>query len=112
APGETVNFAPSLTSGGPASILLTNGSLVVSKSLTVDGPGDDLLTINAQLNSRVFDITNATGDVTLNGLTLTNGKTTASGSAGSGGPNRSFAGGLLAPHEGTLHVIVHTSATA
>src|SRR5262249_57778592 len=95
APGETVNFAPSLTSGGPASILLTNGSLVISKSLTVDGPGDDLLTINAQLNSRVFDATNTTGNVTLNGLTLTNGKTTASGSAGSGGAIRSVTSGLL-----------------
>src|SRR5262249_6502993 len=31
APGETINFAPSLTSSGPASILLTNGNLVINK---------------------------------------------------------------------------------
>src|SRR5262245_57735898 len=43
AAGETINFAPSLTSSGPASMPLTNGNLVINKSLTVSGPGDNLL---------------------------------------------------------------------
>ena len=65
--GDTINFAASLTAGGPATILLTHGELLINKGLTIAGPGANLLTIDASGNdptptqdnfdgSRVFDI--------------------------------------------------------
>src|SRR6476469_2936284 len=50
APGETINFAPSLTSGAPATILLVRGELLIDKSLTINGPAPTLLTIDASGN--------------------------------------------------------------
>src|SRR5262245_6605503 len=50
APGETIDFAASLTAGGPATILLTHGELGIDKDLTIVGPGADLLTIDASGN--------------------------------------------------------------
>src|SRR5262245_41735681 len=43
--GDTINFAPSLTSGGPATILLSNGQLAIGKNIIISGPGANLLTI-------------------------------------------------------------------
>jgi hypothetical protein len=85
--GGTVNFAPSLTSGGPATINLSGlGQLTINKNITIQGPGADLLTINAfdptpatnnGDGSRVLYI-NAPGlaSVSISGLTLTGGDTT------------------------------------
>src|SRR5688572_3982450 len=64
---DTIEFAPSLTAGGPATILLTGGELRITDGLTISGPGASLLTINAIGSdptpdensgdgSRVFDI--------------------------------------------------------
>jgi hypothetical protein len=77
-PGDTINFAPSLTAGGPGTILLTHGELDVTQGLTINGPGSNLLTIDAQQQSRIMriDNLNTTVDnfvVTLAGLTLTGG---------------------------------------
>ena len=83
APAEMINFAASLTSGGPASILLTNGELVINKSLTINGPGANLLTVDAQLASRVIEITAGAFTVDIGGLRLTNGRA-ASGQNGGG----------------------------
>ena len=47
---DTIDFAPALTAGGPATILLTQGELVITDSLTINGPGADLLTIDASGN--------------------------------------------------------------
>jgi hypothetical protein len=84
--GDTIEFHPSLTSGGPATILLTHGELLINKSLTINGPGANLLTIDASGNdptpeenngdgSRVMRIDdssfNTTLDVMISGLTLT-----------------------------------------
>ena len=93
---DTIEFAPSLTASGPATILLTQGELRISDDLTISGPGADLLTINASGNdptpdekdgrgSRVFHIDDGNGaaaiDVTLTGLVLTGGDARASGGA-------------------------------
>jgi hypothetical protein len=81
--GDTINFAPALTSGGPATITLTQGELLINKSLTISGPGANVLTIDASGNdptptqnngdgSRIFynnvSLANA---LSINGLTLT-----------------------------------------
>jgi hypothetical protein len=95
APGDTINFASSLTSSGPATILLTNGELLIDKSLTINGPGATRLTIDASGNkppnpspfdsawSRVIEIddqASALKNVSISGLTLAGG-----GANGDGG---------------------------
>src|SRR2546426_10601307 len=55
-------------------ITLTSGELAIGKNLTIQGPSANLLTISGNNASRVFDI-NASGvTVTLDGLTIANGK--------------------------------------
>jgi Ca2+-binding RTX toxin-like protein len=73
--GETIDFDASLTSGGFAPILLTNGQLTVGKNLTIQGPAANLMSVDAQGNSRVFTI-NAGFDVNISGLTITGGHAT------------------------------------
>src|SRR6476469_1241873 len=47
APGDTISFAASLTNAGPATISVTHGELLIDKNLTINGPGSNLLTIDA-----------------------------------------------------------------
>ena len=101
--GETIDFQAALTSGGPATMTLTLGQLVINKLLTISGPGANLLTIDASgndltPNSRPDDATSANdGDgsrvmniddgqsgavnVTIHGLTLTGGDVNGDGGA-------------------------------
>jgi hypothetical protein len=73
---STISFADSLTSGGPATILLTMGELLITDTLTINGPGADLLTIDGNANSRIFNTSSAPAGtiVVFQYLTLTNGK--------------------------------------
>jgi parallel beta-helix repeat protein len=84
-PGDTIDFAPSLFSGGPGTILLTHGELVISRSLTINGAGPALLSIDAQQNSRIFNIddgnVNTSIDVEIIGMTLTRGSGVSDGGA-------------------------------
>ena len=70
---DIIDFAPDLS----GTINLTSGELLITDSLTLNGPGFELLTIDAQQLSRVFDInTDFTSEaVTLSGLTITGGAT-------------------------------------
>ena len=43
----TITFAPALTSGGPATIMLTMGQIAVTGDVTIVGPGAGLLTVAA-----------------------------------------------------------------
>lgn len=74
--GGTITFAPALFTGGPATIQLVGGELVIDDDLTIQGPGRDLLTINGSNNPadpfRVFHITAATA-ATISGVTISNG---------------------------------------
>ncbi len=84
---DAIEFDPALWASGPATVVLTMGELKVTDSLTIDGPGANLLTIDASGNdptpdenngdgSRVFNIDDGTSevlDITLTGLTLTGG---------------------------------------
>src|SRR5258707_7053654 len=59
-------------------ITLTSGELLVAKSLTINGPGADLLAIDGNATSRVFEI--GSGEtVTIFSLTITNGLDDVSG---------------------------------
>lgn len=64
--GDTIDFAVTGTIG------LTSGELLVSKSITIAGPGADDLAVNGNAKSRVFHIAPDT-TVTITGLTITNG---------------------------------------
>jgi streptogramin lyase len=74
----TISFAPSLTTGGPQTITLTNGVLTLTGGATITGPGANLLTISGGNASQILSISNGVF-VTLSGATLTNGSVGASG---------------------------------
>ena len=67
---DTIVFAPSLDG---QTITLTSGELVITKGLTIQGPGAGQLTISGGNNWRVFDV-NASSPVVLSGLTISNGE--------------------------------------
>jgi hypothetical protein len=82
APGDTINF--DLPSGSV--ITLTSDSLVIQKSLTITGPGSSLLKVershaNGIPDFRVFRVDLGNLDVTIFGLTISNGKTGGRGGA-------------------------------
>ena len=72
---DTIEFDLSLTAAGPATITLAHGSLAITDSLTIAGPGADQLVIDGSSNL-IFYINDRLGsviDVELSGLTLTGG---------------------------------------
>jgi hypothetical protein len=73
--GDTIDFAVTGTIG------LTTGELLVVKNITISGPGAENLAVNGNAKSRVFHLTG--GNVTISGLTITNGD--ASGNPLGGG---------------------------
>ncbi len=68
AAGETINFASSVS----GTIALTSAELVISKNLTILGPGATLLEISGSNARRVFSIFPGSV-VTISGLTITEG---------------------------------------
>ncbi|MEX2308626.1 MAG: choice-of-anchor Q domain-containing protein [Pirellulales bacterium] len=74
---STILFSPTLFSSGPANILLADqlDQLLIDSDIAIDGPGADLLTINAQGNSRVFNIASG-ANVTISGVTISGGRVT------------------------------------
>ena len=54
-------------------ITLTSGEIDIDKSLDIEGPGPNKLTISGNNKSRVFDIGPDATDVTIAGLTITDG---------------------------------------
>ncbi len=67
--GDTINFHSSLNG---QRITLTSGDLLVNKNVTISGPGANSLAVDANYASRVFYIASGR-DVTISGLTVTNG---------------------------------------
>ena len=91
---DTISFAAALTAGGPATIQLVQGELVIGESLTISGPGAGRLTISAYDptpatkngdGSRIFNVddrnANNSSSVTISGVTLTGGDSSGSGGA-------------------------------
>ncbi|MEH2438929.1 PEP-CTERM sorting domain-containing protein [Nostoc sp.] len=71
---DTINIANSndvvefILGSNPSTITLTSGAVAIAKNLTINGLGANLLTISANNQFPVFDITAA--DVTLSGLAI------------------------------------------
>ena len=68
--GDTSNFSRDLVG---ATIKLTSGELQVDKSLNIQGLGKDALTIDGGGTGRVFEITTPGANVTIAGMTITDG---------------------------------------
>src|SRR6266446_202299 len=106
--GSTITF--DMTPGHVISpITLTSAELVISKNLTIQGPGANFLTVQRSTAIgtpifRVFNIGSAT--VTISGLTIANGNT-ADGAAGGSNPGVN-GGGII--DTGTL-TITNSSIT-
>jgi len=64
--GDTINFAPSVTT-----VTLTSGELVIDKNLTITGPGANRLTVTAEYQDfvyfRIFNISSSTVTVSMSG---------------------------------------------
>jgi len=76
APGDTINFSVTGT------ITLTSGELLISKDLTITGPGASRLAISGNNASRVFRI--PAGTVSISNVTIQNGNI-PTGQQGGGG---------------------------
>jgi hypothetical protein len=83
--GDTITFASNLT----GTIYLTSGELLPQESITIDGPGQTVVTVARSFaagtpNFRIFDIAqNVT--VTISGLAISNGNSSGQGGGGGGG---------------------------
>ncbi len=77
---DSITFAASLSG---STITLTDGFITITDDVTIAGPGFNDLTISGNDTSRQFVIndssSSSTISVTISGLTLTNGMTTANG---------------------------------
>jgi hypothetical protein len=91
-PGDIINFARGLS----GTIVLTSGEIAFSKSLTIQGPGAGVISVDGNNASRIFDITGGSSTVTISGLTLTKGN----GNSGLGG----LGGGAIRDSNGNLTV--------
>lgn len=106
---QTITFHPDLLAAGAGEILLKFGEIAITEALNIDGPGAELLTVNAQQLSRVFNISATAGNFVIEGLTLANGKTTGISNltgptphVGSGGAIRSMTVGTLTINDTTV----------
>ncbi len=72
-----------------------HGELELTDAVTITGPGRELLTIDAQHRSRIFNITAKRGDFAIEGLTLTGGRGIGRSVPFVGGAIRSDTAGML-----------------
>lgn len=63
---DVIEFDPALFADGPRTILLTKGELSVTRELTINGPGAELLTIDASGNDPTQEKDNGVGSRILN----------------------------------------------
>jgi hypothetical protein len=72
---DTITFA------FPGLITLTSGQLVVTDTLSIEGAGPQQMTINGNLNGRIFEVQGNTTNLSLSGMTLTGGLVNGNGGA-------------------------------
>src|SRR4029453_18520303 len=78
--GDTINFDSSLNG---QTLTLTSGELLVNKSVTINGPGPNNLTVDGNHASRVFQVSGGV-TATIAGLSITNGFVSSNFGAGGG----------------------------
>src|SRR5262249_17686802 len=84
--GDMIQFAAAVT----GVITLTSSELLINKSITISGPGANILAVDGNHARRVFHITSG-NTVTISGLSITNGN--AGNSFGGGIFNDAISGG-------------------
>jgi CSLREA domain-containing protein len=89
---NTIEFSPELAGG---TILMVMGEYAITDAVEIAGLGAELLTIDAQQQSRIFNVTAKLGDFAFSGMTLTKGSTSQSGVSFGGGAINSNSSGLL-----------------
>jgi len=97
APGGTITFAGSLK-GQTITLNSANGPLTLNSSLTIQGPGANLLTISGGNAVQVFNI--VAGYVNISGLTIANGNNSVVETPNTGGAG----GGIFNAYGGTMTV--------
>src|SRR3990170_8640945 len=65
--------------GVSGTLAVALGELEITDALMITGPGADRLTLDAQQNSRIFNINTTAGNFSIADLTLTGGRTTGDG---------------------------------
>jgi CSLREA domain-containing protein len=73
---DTITFAAAING---SEIDLTLGQITLSDSVILTGNGATRTIVDAQLGSRLFDITESAATVSISGMTLKNGRTTGNG---------------------------------
>jgi hypothetical protein len=97
---NTITFAESMSG---QTILLGGTQLEIAEAVTIDATTlAENVAIDAQQQSRVMNFGATTGDLTLAGLTIQNGRTTGNGSSGFGGGIRFGSSGVLTLNRSTL----------
>ncbi len=112
--GETINFKSSLNGG---TITLGSALPAITGSMTIAGPGANLLTISGSNLYQIFSI--AFGPtVTISGLTIANGSSTTGGAIFNGGTlivnNSTFSGNTASSTGGGIYnvgTLMVTSST-
>ncbi|MCC7146507.1 MAG: right-handed parallel beta-helix repeat-containing protein [Phycisphaeraceae bacterium] len=110
---DSITFAPSLFAGGHADLILSGTELSITDDLSITGPEQELLSIDANQLSRVFGISGSETNVTMEGLTITGGYANIDGGGGfrvdqaavtltdcaiSGNSAASYGGGVYVKH--------------
>lgn len=96
---DIINFSSSVS----GTILLSSSLPTITSALTIDGPGEAILSLSGQNMHRIFFI-NSIGTVTINDLTLTNGRAKGGngGNGASGGGGGAGMGGAIFHENGEL----------
>ena len=71
---DTIEFAPNL-----AGVVSITSELVISSDLTIEGPGADIIEINGNDTTRIFNVTSTAEAVAIRGLALTNARGPSTG---------------------------------
>jgi CSLREA domain-containing protein len=93
---NTITFAPAVT----GSIILSLGTLNVTDSTTIIGPGARVLTVNGNATYRIFYF--STGTSTISGLTISNGATVGPSTQAVTGAGAIFNQGTLTVNDCTV----------
>ncbi|NJA04139.1 DUF4347 domain-containing protein [Methylococcaceae bacterium WWC4] len=106
--GDTITFNAGMT------ITLSSGQLSISQNLTIDGDLDDNgsadVTVDANYHSRVLSITS--GNVTVDGLTITHGLVSGDGGAyNSVNGGDALGAGISVTGAGTTATFLHSTIT-
>jgi fibronectin-binding autotransporter adhesin len=66
----------------PRTITFSSGEILINKSVTITGPGANLLTLSGNNTNRIFNIAGSAMNVAISGLTIGNGMTGGFGGGG------------------------------